>query len=343
MKKQYGFRLGVGVGIGKVVVMILMVVAGVSAEIKRIAIIDAGSSGSRLLVYEVEKENGTIKSIYSKKVEPGLDSLARRAFPDDSSSLVDSINSLLSSTAFIKKNNSHANKGTKVYILATAGMRMVDSEKAGTAYRYITNWANQGNYNLCTAMTISGRYEGFYAWIAAGVKGNKLTVINEKFDKNQSSLNFGIVEIGGASMQQAYGTNKSEDKCKNGDDVWRDNIGCVYSKSYLGWGINQIELTDGNIKSTYEKSTGKHVPSLEDDKAITTWYALGGGFHKGTENTEKKLRSEYKNKLFNGKSSLGNLSNKTEPDLDAQWTRGAALDILLNSKKPKEFNYGAQD
>lgn len=287
----------------------LSIVSFVSAKVDTIAIIDAGSSGSRLYVYEVDKANAKTKELHNQKKEPGLSDAAGVA----------NIYLLLQNpnVAYLKSSTT-----IPLYVLATAGMRMLSEDSAKNIYSRITTQIRRNGYNLDTAMTISGRYEGLYAWIAAGVKNGHLGISGGKFTYHGEP--FGIIELGGASMQQTFPLNNTCGTCIN-----RFGTANIYSKSYLGWGIDQVDLS----KAKPESKTNKYnsdTPNLRDMKII--WYQLGGGFIKDSLSYQKK----YKSWLLDGKNNLQKLQ---KPKNASDWTEGAAIDIIINGKTPEVFNY----
>jgi hypothetical protein len=241
---------------------------------KQIAIIDAGSSGSRLNIYTI-KNDSIISSISKDDYKINI-SLCNDTSLDEHKKLI-----------------GKADKGIEVYVLATAGMRMCDKTKAEKIYKEL-NSITKG------AMTISGQYEGFYAWLATCAK-----IGSGKLDISKCK-NLGIIEAGGASVQQAY---VSSDGCEN--CVNHAKIKNIYSKSYLGSGVNFY--------------AGKKKPELQVLRNII-WYNIGGGFYK----------AEYKDWLFEGKKEL-----ISENSIGDNWTAGAALDIVIYGNIPEKFNFEA--
>ena len=281
------------------------IVAATAAK-DTVAIIDAGSSGSRLYIFEVDKSNAKVATLHSEKREPGL-----------SKNGATQIDSLLnnSKAAYIKSQK------IPLYILATAGMRMLDSKDAGETYKQITSQIRTKGYKLDTAMTISGRYEGLYAWLATGVKNGNLGISNEKLTYH--GVPFGIIELGGASMQQTFPVD-----VKNSSYINRFGTANIYSKSYLGWGIDEVDISKFESKNA-KYNVARNIPGLQEAKII--WYQLGGGFIKDSLSFEKK----YKTWLLKDKPSLQLQKPKGEPE----WTEGAVIDIIINKITPEGFNY----
>lgn len=139
-------------------ILLLSIANTLSAQ--KVAIIDAGSSGSRLYVYEIEKSSGDFTILYpSPEQEANSKGRALSSIANHS----DSVRVFLS-TMTSKYNRKDTVGQIPLYILATAGMRMLPKAKVDSIYEKINNQTAELNgFRLDTAMTISGRYEGFYA------------------------------------------------------------------------------------------------------------------------------------------------------------------------------------
>jgi hypothetical protein len=177
---------------------------------------------------------------------------------------------------------------------------MVDSTSSKAIYRTITAKLRKNDYTIDTAMTISGRYEGLYAWIAAGIRNSI------------KQSNYGIIEIGGASVQQTFPD-------RNGK-ISRFGMN-IHSKSYLGWGANEIDTTENTYKTKRNYETAN--PNLQNPEGIL-FYKLGGGF--------KAFGNDY------GKWLINNIPAEF-PKNTSEWTEGAAVDIIINKETPECFDY----
>ena len=322
-------------------IFLIGIAGALSAQ--KIAIIDAGSSGSRLYVYELDVANKMLYERYSKE-GGALSGLVAN------DTVVRTFITKITDGAPVE-----SGKKMQLYILATAGMRNVKKSDADTLYGLISTEARKlANYELKGAMTISGRYEGLYAWIAANFKNGKISIDTGTFGpdlilKCTPDSTCGILEIGGASMQiafRAYGV---------GDDyIKHKGLGYIYSKSYLGGGVNDL----------YAKYAGNTIPynfyadlnaNLSDVKKLfpsaLKFIGLGGAIGRYFENKKKhelNERAEDTSKChpyMNAEyikyvtDSLG-LSNKFEENSKlSSWTEGAALDILLNKEPPEPYDY----
>ena len=226
----------------KVFLLIAVLLSGVSGLFAQqrdtIAIIDAGSSGSRLYVYCIENKN-TLKKIYPQETEKS--SSEGRALSDvavDEGSVKAYVNDMTSKYKVSNK--------VPLYILATAGMRKVAKEDAESIYSYMKEGETYNNYEIESAMTISGRYEGLYAWIAANYQYKSLGFNTSTTEKplTYTGQPYGIIEIGGASMQIAYPASSD---LKDGNLISRKGFSNIYCKSYLGGGAKAIFKNPKNI------------------------------------------------------------------------------------------------
>lgn len=182
-----------------------------------IAIIDAGSSGSRLYFYQ-DVSNGnaplpTLKLLSSKKVKPGLSSYASNpaAAAASIASLVDFNN--------LPADEKHAD----FYLMATAGMRLVLPGQQKAIYSAIQKQLSTTTLNVKFVGTIPGQKEGLYDWIA-------LNYLNHSLIPNATA---GVLDMGGASTEIAYATSQvtGTELVRLGDENFH-----VMSKSYLGLG-----------------------------------------------------------------------------------------------------------
>ena len=341
---------------GLVALAVLLVAFSGVVSAQRVAIIDAGSSGSRLFVYEVvQSETPSIQLLFpltpeQKKVAKGraLSSVANQT---------DSVRVFLEGmTAKFQSEQ------TGIYILATAGMRLKSETQAEAIYDKLRNLGTVNGYHIEGAMTISGQYEGLYGWLAANYDHGNIDV--ERTDSgNQLTYTdypHGILEIGGASMQLAFSTTTNGKNC-----LYRPGLNYIYTKSYLGGGVDQIfknskrkgkgykfELALEDVSNQYQSNTwfmGLGIPvnnvikgiSAQDQrisykKRINTYIKSLNEFKDTKQNYHPRINSHY----IKWVSEHLNLNNKlVQPFKDSSWTLGAALDILINKKAPEKYDH----
>lgn len=300
------------------------------AQTDTIAIIDAGSSGSRLFVYRVDKNSKEVSCIDSVGRGPALSSIK-----EDQNDVDTFLQNIISQSQIPVTNK-------KLYVLATAGMRK--GTEPPSVYNLMKRLQHP-KYKVEVAMTISGQYEGLYAWMAANYK---------ELSKPTPALanTKGILEIGGASMQIAFAAKN----CTDTTNYIDRNGSKVYSKSYLNGGADSIFYYYGEPEtSSYTGDYSRKIaqlPNLRD-----TIYGLGkpirgviAGINKNKtfdnyvktlnadsfENYHPKSNAYYVQWLIRQLHiSVDNIVSKA----DVNWTKGAAYDIYINEKEPEEFNY----
>lgn len=245
-------------------------------------LVDCGSSGSRVFVYYWPPHNGEPRHLLNiqqmrdasaqpvvLKVEPGLD-----AFADKPSEASDHIRPLLKFAAAYVPRSKH--KETPVYIMATAGLRMLDIREQDAILddlRVDLPLEFDFLFSPTYVEVISGKQEGIYSWIA-------VNYVLGKFDHNISGdgkliavevnglekLHFrkrtvGVIDLGGASLQVAFELPKTVSLPSHQDDSVKSlfaefSLGCtstdidhvyrLYVATFLGFGTN-------SARSRYEE------------------------------------------------------------------------------------------
>ncbi|MFT5821747.1 MAG: Golgi nucleoside diphosphatase [Crocinitomix sp.] len=193
-------------------------------------IIDAGSSGSRIYIYHI-KPNTTeglpiIKLISQKKVEPGISTFEMH--PDSILTLMGTLLSFAESEI----DSAHW-KETKLYLMATAGMRLVEKKQQKITIATLTSFFKiNSEFNFEKAVILSGQYEGLYAWSA-------LNYLDDSF--NPLTARESMLEMGGASTQIAFIAEKSK---KDKHVLYRSYGGksyAIFAKSYLQMGQDRAQ------------------------------------------------------------------------------------------------------
>lgn len=303
---------------------------------RKIAVIDAGSSGSRLKVYEI-KADSTIQRLYPTTAEETKAS--KGGALSDVANHPDSVRKYL---VGMTASYPYATGGETIplYVLATAGMRNQERSKTEGVYAKMAGVTETLNgFKLAKAMTISGRYEGFYAWIAANYENHSL--------KNSPK---GTWEVGGMSMQFAFATNSTE--VPEDRKVTRKDWGTIYCKSYVQGGIDAI------YANTPDETPFVFTLPLEDMSAYvgdtqffglssSLTYALNGietagsfdAYVQTLEREDKKHRFMFAYYMQWVLERL-HLNGRVTPDpYDVNWSEGAAYDIVINKEEPEAFDY----
>ncbi|KAJ2849226.1 Golgi apyrase [Coemansia brasiliensis] len=223
-------------------------------------VIDAGSSGSRLMIYtwntaafnNLEASNSSSSSDkwklpeierageqWTVKTEPGISSFSNRP------SFVgkEHLKQLLDFAHQQIPQDQHIH--TQVLLLATAGMRLLSRTQQEQILAHACSYA-RSNYNFalregCTGsfQVVSGEREGLFGWTAANY------LLNPQFRTNDT---LGFLDMGGASAQIAFVPNThTPDKnvAKDLATVTLRSIGGadrtfgVFVATFLGHGTNE--------------------------------------------------------------------------------------------------------
>lgn len=198
-------------------------------------IVDAGSSGSRLHLFEYssKKPVPVIKDIYSDNTKPGLSSYEKN--PQDAGA---SLQKLLDGAMQKITEKKVRPQDVKISVLATAGMRLLPEEKQKAIYENVTAYLKQNYaFDVNRVETISGKLEGLYGWL-------DVNYLYQNFQNRKPTI--GSIDMGGASTQIAFAADYS----KKPEDSFKLTIGgqqyTVFSKSFLGMGQDQARLAMNN-------------------------------------------------------------------------------------------------
>lgn len=209
------------------------------SEHQCIAVIDAGSTGSRLHLFSYDTD-GTgspvdIKDIWSKKIKPGFATIE----PD--SKTVDTYLTTLFS-GFPAQN-------IPVYFYATAGMRLIPSSKQKNYYHQVRQWfAQHTQWHLIEARTITGNEEASYDWLSVNYHLGTL-------QSSDKSL-VGVMDMGGASVQIVFPI-QSQDQSNPRSPMELDLYGRhiqLFTHSFLGLGQNEMSHQFLNSAACFSKN-----------------------------------------------------------------------------------------
>ena len=201
------------------------------------AVVDAGSSGSRIYLYKSTPDDSFIQitTLFTSKDVPhelswydgtkGADSAPGNAGAAGIQPLLLRMNAYMSNHG-IRKDQ------VAVSVLATAGMRMVDANTASTIYQSVKSTVTGNGFTFHQVGTLTGQNEGLYAWADVNFLAGNF---------KRGAVTQGIVEVGGASSQVAFVTWSSQDP-----NVVTPLVNGVrypvFSVSYLGLGQSQARL-----------------------------------------------------------------------------------------------------
>ncbi len=192
-------------------------------------IVDAGSTGSRLHLFEYthEAKIPLIHELFSESVKPGLSSYAKNpqeAGPSLKKPLDDAL-------AELRKKQINPAK-VQLSVLATAGMRLLNADQQRAIYKELFLYLrSRYPFPIPEIKTLSGEMEGLFGWL-------DLNYLAGTFNSERDST-LGSIDVGGASIQLVFSTldasqPQNEFKLHLGTQYY-----LVYSKSFLGLGLNE--------------------------------------------------------------------------------------------------------
>ncbi|KAF9261420.1 hypothetical protein L218DRAFT_869979 [Marasmius fiardii PR-910] len=228
-------------------------------------VIDAGSSGSRLQIYSWrdprfilsdkggDELSNTLPKVekgtkdgegWVKKVEPGISS-----FADHINDIPNYLRPLLAHARGVIPPKLH--EETPLYLLATAGMRLLTPEQQANVLRETCTFFNgHSNFKIdspsatgpcgSSVRIITGEEEGLFGWIA-------VNYLMDGFSSSSANrTTYGFLDMGGASTQIAFEPSSTyqEDKSNlinirlrllGGKEIHHR----VFVATWLGYGTNQ--------------------------------------------------------------------------------------------------------
>ena len=208
------------------------------------AVIDAGSSGTRLFLYRVEPGPfARVEKLLEKEFptmasgakEDGINNFVRPDDPAEQATVVpEIIDPLLEHARDFLAGLGIAPSQVEVNLLATAGMRYAEGlHGRGAVDRlYDTIRGGIGRHGFATGevrTTCGSEEEGIWTWI------NLNDVLVRAFDEGHEPV--GIVEVGGSSLQLTFPTDEDPDRVPH---VHRVELGgsrfAISCRSFLGLG-----------------------------------------------------------------------------------------------------------
>lgn len=305
-----------------------------------VAVVDAGSTGSRAHIYsyDLDKTNSpvNINEVWSKKIKPGLATIE-----PNQNTIYSYLHQLFSDAP---------EQNMPVYFYATAGMRLLPQPKQQVYYQWLQQWfAQQSQWQLIDAKTITGKQEGVFDWLSMSYQSGAL-LSNEKEAP-------GVIDIGGASTQIVFPVQNNT-QIKEADKEELDLYGrhlTLFVHSFLGLGqtevthqfldvpacfANDYQMPDGLPAQGDAVACEHEVDSLMNDvhnvnkivqpaltaNPVDSWYVMGGIVNLA----EDKLFQFDNNQLTN--QSL--IEQADREVCHQQWD-------ILNKKFPdNEYLYG---
>lgn len=166
--------------------------------VRHLAVIDAGSSGSRLHLYErtAASHGVDVKQLFEAKAGEALSSFERSPGDAGSRGIQPLLEQLLDRLALLNIERS----AVHVHVLATAGMRRLDADNPAAArviYQSVRHTLASAGVAAGRIETLSGHLEGVYAWVDVNDLSGALA-------STPARATVAVIEVGGASAQLAY-------------------------------------------------------------------------------------------------------------------------------------------
>ena len=164
---------------------------------------------------------------------------------------------------------------TKVYVFATAGLRMLDFSQQAAILEKTYKRLKKSPFNIQrkNIRIMSGTEEAVYGWIS----------VNYLLDLLESRDTKGALDMGGASTQISYEVNSMKPDTEDGDIHivrYKKKSHKVFSLSFLGYGVNEAFKKTLNI-------SGKQTPCFPLEYENENGYVGTGNFQNCVKDAEK--------------------------------------------------------
>ena len=237
---------------------------GADSKTRRLIVFDAGSSSTRVHVFELDVPKGgnrlpTVRAHHEapRRASPGLAAFADTDHDDDDARIEAYLAPLLRFAESVVPRSKRAE--TSTLLMATAGLRALprdDAERLLAKCRSaLRRSAFRRTFTDAHVQLISGEDEGLYAWLAANYAAGTLYEPPEK--------TVGVVELGGASAQVTFRPEKKPPLAYRAELVITNRKWAVYTHSALGLGLDAA-------RQTYETGVSRRRQSDEASLNETT-------------------------------------------------------------------------
>jgi hypothetical protein len=158
-----------------------------------IGVVDVGSTGSRLHVYQFQNKpdhasEQLFDKVWFKKITPGFATL-----PADPALINHYLSQLFQDSP----------EHFPVYFYASAGMRLLPSERQDKYYQAVQAWFLSSAWHLEEARTLTGHEEGLFAWLSVREHLRQATGV-------EPPSNLSVMDMGGASVQVITAVDTSQ-------------------------------------------------------------------------------------------------------------------------------------
>ncbi|XP_026482032.1 ectonucleoside triphosphate diphosphohydrolase 5-like isoform X2 [Ctenocephalides felis] len=225
-----------------------------NGKIVYILVIDAGSTGSRVVAYKFSKTGRDLQLLEEKfvKIRPGLSSYAH-----DPELGAQKIYELVQEVKdFVPKDDKPK---TEVYLRATAGLRLLGDEKSAELLQVVQNALECTGYKAPkdAAAMLTGVEEGLFSWFTVNYFKHSL----------KKHHTYATLEMGGGSSQVTYEVNRPYVPYVRNSiyDSPKPNIK-VFAHSYLGLGLSAARQGILQFDYPHPLHNNSHVTSVCYDR-----------------------------------------------------------------------------
>lgn len=252
------------------------------------AVIDAGSTGSRVLAFAFHKSylNGrlVLDDELFVELKPGLSSLTPAKGADQISQLLDEARKFIPQEYWTS---------TPLALKATAGLRLLGASQSEEILNAIRELFSSSGFSTTenSVEIMDGTDEGIFSWFTVNYLSNRLT----------SKNTVAALDLGGGSTQVTYELNEFQPSYKNyihAVPIFNSEVN-VFTNSYLGLGLmalrHAVITNKGAVNQT--KFENECVNPIIREKIFT--YAKVDYLVSGKENKKNAENPEVDFELCN--------------------------------------------
>lgn len=215
-------------------------------------VFDAGSTGSRVHVYEFQFCGARLLHLVDEVFEqtkPGLS-----AYPENPNDAVESLVPLLRQAW--RRVPRDLRRCTPIVLKATAGLRLLPSDKVAKILGSVKSWLDDQPFHLPRSSSgfssepvsvIDGSEEAVSAWISVNfLQGHIGPQTNDNNKKSDESVSSVVLEMGGGSAQIVFNQNSTTSVEYPEGIVDLNFFGRrfqLYQHSFLGYGLMEARKT----------------------------------------------------------------------------------------------------
>eukprot|EP00004_Rigifila_ramosa_P000234 TRINITY_DN10267_c0_g1_i3.p1 TRINITY_DN10267_c0_g1~~TRINITY_DN10267_c0_g1_i3.p1 ORF type:complete len:300 (+),score=63.49 TRINITY_DN10267_c0_g1_i3:1-900(+) len=201
--------------------------------------LDAGSSGTRLYVYNWPERFSDSLPLVRNDLDQEFenDTYGISDFASDPAGVAPYIRDLVASALPYVPQNKQAR--TPIYLKATAGMRLLPTEEQDAILAEIRTTLREFPFPFedSDIRVITGQEEALYGWVT-------VNFLLDTLDDADAADTFGAMDLGGASTQNTFSTNPAPapPALYGGLDLTLGGVDhSIYAVSYLGFGRDEAQ------------------------------------------------------------------------------------------------------